>query len=507
MKRALVSVSDKAGIVEFCQSLVANDYQIISTGGTLKVLNENGVEAIDITAVTNFPEILDGRVKTLSPYVHGGLLYRRDLESHNEQINEHGIEAIDLVCVNLYPFEKASQTGDLAEAIENIDIGGPSMIRSAAKNYKDVLVVTDPIDYDVVVSAIESGETNAELHANLGAKAFRLTARYDAIISNYLTEHISTEKAESITLSYDLKEELRYGENPHQKAEFYGRVGGKNTIESCEVLHGKQLSYNNIQDGQAALDLLGEFSGPTVCAIKHMTPCGVGIGETIDSAWDKAYSADPVSIFGGIVVINREVNEYVASEMSKIFLEVIIAPSYTEAAFEILSKKKNVRILKLLDSDKAVTKIYKSVGNGLLVQDVDTVSNYDLEYDVVTKKQLSETELDQLRFGQSVVKHVKSNAIVVVKDNQTVGSGGGQTSRIDSARIALEQAKALGHSEGLCLASDAFFPFDDCVSLAAEYGVCAIVQPGGSIRDQDSIDKCDELGIAMAFSGTRHFKH
>ncbi len=509
MKRALVSVSDKTAIVEFCQNLENNHFEIVSTGGTLKVLKENGVNAIDISDVTNFPEILDGRVKTLSPYVHGGLLFRRDLESHIEQVREHNISSIDLVCVNLYPFEQASQTGDLEHAIENIDIGGPSMIRSAAKNYKDVYVVTDPADYQVVTAAIESEDENnrKQVRANLGAKAFRLTARYDAIIANYLSERISNEQSESLTLTYDLNSELRYGENPHQKASFYTRIGGKNTIENCQVLHGKQLSYNNIQDGQAALDLLAEFKEPTVCAIKHMSPCGVGTGTSIESAWEKAYSADPVSIFGGIVVTNTQVTAKVATKMNEIFLEVIIAPSYSEEAFAILAQKKNVRILQLIDTDVKVTKMYKSVGNGLLVQDVDDVNNHDIEYEVVTNKQLESAELEQLRFAQSVVKHVKSNAIVVVKDGQTVGVGGGQTSRIDSAKIALEQARALGYTSELYLASDAFFPFDDCVSLASEYGVCAIVQPGGSMRDQDSIDKCNELEIAMAFSKVRHFKH
>ncbi|WOO89678.1 bifunctional phosphoribosylaminoimidazolecarboxamide formyltransferase/IMP cyclohydrolase [Mollicutes bacterium LVI A0078] len=507
MKRALVSVSDKTGVVEFCQSLVECGYQIISTGGTLSTLQGQGVEAIDITAVTNFPEILDGRVKTLSPYVHGGLLYRRDLESHVSQINEHGIEAIDLVCVNLYQFEKASESGSLADAIENIDIGGPSMIRSSAKNYKDVFVVTDCSDYDRVIEAIKSDEDSSELKANLGAKAFALTARYDAIISQYLETHVATEKMPSKTLTFDLKEELRYGENPHQSASFYTRIGGHNTIECTEMLHGKQLSYNNIQDAQAALDLLSEFTKPTVCAIKHMSPCGVGIGSNIDEAWEKAYSADPVSIFGGIVVTNCEVTASVAELMSKIFLEVIVAPSYTDEALAILTKKKNVRILRLIENEVKVETQFKSVGNGLLVQDVDTVNNYEIEYSVVTEKQPTEIEIEQMRFGQSVVKHVKSNAIVLVKDNQTVGSGGGQTSRIDSAKIAFEQAKDLGHTEDIILASDAFFPFDDVVTLAAEYGVSCIVQPGGSIRDQDSIDKCNELGISMVFTNTRHFKH
>ncbi len=507
MKRALVSVSDKQGISDFCAALEENGYEIISTGGTLGKLKEDGINAIDITKVTNFPEILDGRVKTLSPYVHGGLLFRRDLESHVEQIKQWDIKPIDLVCVNLYPFEEAIKSGDLDKVIENIDIGGPSMIRSSAKNYKDVIVVTDPNDYSEVIEAIRTSNVTSELKANLGVKAFALTARYDAIISNYLLDNIATKKVNSLTVSYDLKQDLRYGENPHQNAAFYGRVGGSNTIEVCDILHGKELSYNNIQDAQAALDLLGEFKQPTVCAIKHMTPCGVGIGETIEIAWDKAYSSDPVSIFGGIVVTNQTITKAVAEKMSQIFLEVIVAPNYNKDALEILMKKKNLRILKMNDSNVKVTKQFKSVGNGLLVQDIDNVNNFDITYECVTKKIPTESQYTQMRFGQSVVKHVKSNAIVIVKDDQTVGLGSGQTSRIDSAKIALEQAKNLGQEKDLILASDAFFPFDDVVTLAAEYGVVAIVQPGGSIRDQDSINKCDELGIAMVFTKTRHFKH
>lgn len=507
MKTAIVSVSDKKNIIEFCQGLVSNGYQIISTGGTLKYLEENGVEAINISDVTNFPEILDGRVKTLSPYIHGGLLYRRDLESHNQQIEANNISPIDLVCVNLYPFEQASTNGDLETAIENIDIGGPSMIRSGAKNYRDVLVVTNSDDYAEVLEAISSNNVTPELHAQLGAKAFQLTARYDGIISQYLNEHITTIKPKSLTLTYDLNSNLRYGENPHQSASFYTRVGGANTIENCEILHGKQLSYNNIQDGQSALDLLSEFNEPCVCAIKHMSPCGVGLGADIEQAWEKAYSADPISIFGGIVVTNQKITIEVAKKMNEIFLEVIIAPDYSEESLQLLMKKKNLRILKLLSSDVAVKQMIKSVGNGILVQDVDNINNYQIEYQCVTTKKISDTDIDQLRFGQSVVKHIKSNGIVVVKDNQTVGLGGGQTSRIDSAQIALSQAAKNGYFDGLFLASDAFFPFDDVVALAHQYGVVAIVQPGGSLRDQDSIDMCNKLGISMYFTKIRHFKH
>lgn len=507
MKRALISVSDKTNIVEFCKVLEKHDYQIISTGGTFTELVANKIKVTNISEITKFPEILDGRVKTLSPYVHGGLLFKRNSEEHVSEIAANEIAAIDLVCVNLYPFEQASLTGSLEQAIENIDIGGPSMIRSAGKNYRDVLVVTSPEDYQLVIESIENDNITSYLHSYLGAKAFQLTARYDSIISEYLNNNITDATPKSISLTYDLNTNLRYGENPHQQACFYTRIGGKNTIEECEFLHGKQLSYNNIQDGQAALDLLSEFTIPCVCAIKHMTPCGVGLGENILQAWDKAYSSDPISIFGGIVVTNQVVTLEVATKMSEIFLEVVIAPGYDEQALALLQRKKNLRILKLHESTVEVKRGFKSVGNGILIQDVDTVSNYDIELKCVTDKSLTPDQLNQLRFGQSIAKHVKSNAIVVVKDNQTLGIGGGQTSRIDAAKIALDHSKEICDCEDLYMASDAFFPFSDVVELAAAYGVVGIIQPGGSLRDQDSIDKCNELGISMYFSNIRHFKH
>ncbi len=507
MKRALISVSDKENIIEFCQGLIECDFELISTGGTLKTLKDANIEVKDISQVTNFPEILNGRVKTLSPYVHGGILYKRDDDSHIEQITQNDVKAIDLVCVNLYDFEGASKLGDLKNSIENIDIGGPSMIRSAAKNYNDVLVVTCKEDYKRVITALKNDEVSLELKANLCVKAFALTARYDALISEYLTNTIGSEKSTKLTLTYDLKEELRYGENPHQNASFWVRTGGENTVENCLVLHGKQLSYNNIQDTQAALDLLAEFHQPTICAIKHMTPCGVGIGHNIMSAWKKAYESDPVSIFGGIIVTNQQITKEVALKMNDIFLEVIVAPSYSDDAITILKSKKNIRILQQMQCLTKVKKQFKSIGNALLVQDVDNISNYDLEYECVTENQASSYIEEQLKFAMSVVKHVKSNGIVVVSDNQTVGIGSGQTSRIGSAKIALEQAKKNGHTSNLLLASDAFFPFEDVVELANEYGVSAIAQPGGSINDQKSIDKCNELDICMMITSTRHFKH
>ncbi len=506
-KRALVSVSDKTNIVEFCKNLEKLNFEIVSTGGTLELLKENQICAINISEVTKFPEILDGRVKTLSPYIHGGLLYKRDNTSHVNQAKENEIAPIDLVCVNLYPFEEAVKTGDIETIIENIDIGGPSMIRSAAKNYKDVIVVTDINDYQKTIEVITDKKDDILYKQKLAIKAFNLTARYESIISNYLVDNLECDTPKSISLTYDLNQELRYGENPHQKASFYSRIGGKNTIENCDILHGKQLSYNNIQDAQAALNLLAEFTNPTVCAIKHMSPCGVGIANNIDDAWEKAYSADPISIFGGIIVTNQTITKLTAQKMNDIFLEVIIAPDFEPEALGILSSKKNLRILKLNDSDILVTKEFKSVGNALLVQDVDLISNYDIEYQTVTKVQPTQDDISQLKFAQSVVKHVKSNGITVVHNNQTVGVGTGQTSRIASAEIALKNAKKLGFTNDLYLASDAFFPFDDCVELAHKYGVKAIVQPGGSIKDQDSINKCNELNIAMVFTNKRHFRH
>lgn len=511
MKRALVSVSDKTGVVDFCKELTALGYEIISTGGTKKALDAAGVPTIAIDDVTGFPEILDGRVKTLHPMVHGGLLNIRDKESHQKQCAEHHIQNIDLVCVNLYPFkETISKPGFTHEdAVENIDIGGPSMLRSAAKNHAFVTVVTDSKDYETVISEIkEHGDTTLATRQKLAAKVYRTTAAYDAMIAEYMTEFVGEENPEKLTLTYDLKQTLRYGENPHQKAAFYVTPKTMDySLANATQLHGKELSYNNIQDGNAALQILKEFKGQhAAVALKHMNPCGVGIGSTINEAFQKAYDADPVSIFGGIVALSDEVNKELAEVMSQIFLEIILAPSFTEEAMEILTKKKNIRLMTYSDTYQTTfdTQVV-SVSGGLLVQNTNKVVIKKEDLKTVTKLEPTAEQIDDMLFGDKVVKHVKSNAIVVVKDGVTLGVGAGQMNRVGAAKIALEQAGE--KAKGAVLASDAFFPMDDTVRLAAEYGISAIIQPGGSIRDKDSVDACDELGIAMVYTGVRHFKH
>lgn len=509
-KYALVSVSDKTGVVEFAKGLEACGFTVISTGGTKRVLDENGVTTVAIDDFTGFPEMLDGRVKTLHPLVHGALLGVRDNDSHVAQMEKYNIQRIDLVCVNLYPFkETISKPGFThAEAIENIDIGGPSMIRSAAKNHKFVTVVTDAQDYELVLSELrENGETSLDTRCKLAAKAFRKTAAYDAMISKYLTETYEVENPESVTYTYNLKQTLRYGENPHQKASFYVESDKYSySLSTAKQLHGKELSYNNIQDANATLQMLKDFHGqPCVVAVKHMNPCGIGLGKDITEAWNKAYEADPVSIFGGIVAFNEEVNVEVATAMSKMFLEIILAPSFNAEAFEILSKKKNIRLMTFdMDGKDSVEKKVSVVG-GLLVQGEDDYKEKVEDFKVVTVKQPEENEIKDALFGQTVVKHVKSNAIVVVKDGQTLGVGAGQMNRVGAAKIALEQAG--DKAKGATLASDAFFPMNDTVELASHYGITCVIQPGGSIKDQDSIDMCNEKNIAMIFTGKRHFKH
>ena len=511
MKRALVSVTDKTGVVDFCKGLESLGYEIISTGGTKKVLDENGVKTIGISDVTGFPEILGGRVKTLHPNVHGGLLAVRDSLSHQEQMKENNIEYIDLVCVNLYAFRKTVEAGCAFEdAIENIDIGGPSMLRSAAKNHKYVTVVTDAADYDLVLNEIkENGNTSYETRLNLAAKVFRTTAQYDSMISLYLTEQAGVENAESLTLNYNLKQELRYGENPHQKAALYQGSYTSYSIVHAKQIQGKELSYNNIQDANACLNLLKEFSEPTAVGLKHMNPCGVASADDIVTAWDKAYNADSVSIYGGIVAFNRPVTLELAKNIrdKKVFLEIIMAPSYDYAALEILAKKANCRVMEVdmttpfKDNKQALT-----VNGGLLYQDLDNDIWNEEDLKVVTEKQPTKEEYEDLLFAMKCCKHVKSNAILVAKNKVTTGIGAGQMNRVGSAKIAMDWAKSQG-ATSMVLASDAFFPFDDTVRLAKEYGVTAIIQPGGSIRDEDSIKACNELGIAMVTTGMRHFKH
>ena len=510
MKRALVSVSDKTNLVPFVSSLVELGYEIISTGGTKKALEAAGIKTIGISEVTDFPEIMDGRVKTLHPKVHGALLCVRDNPDHVRQIEELGIQYIDLVCVNLYPFKETVQKPGVSheEIIENIDIGGPSMLRSASKNYKFIPVLCDPSDYDAVVKELrENGETSLTTREYLAAKVFRHTASYDTMIASYLTERTGEKYPEKFTITFDKVQELRYGENPHQSAAFYKGMNPQYSLANAKQLHGKELSYNNIQDGNAAIEILKDFEGqPAVVGLKHMNPCGVGIGKTIEEAWDKAYEADPVSIFGGIVAFNEPIHASVAEKLSKIFLEIIIAPAFDEDAFEILSKKKNIRLMQL-DTSLEVNAKYKvtNVNDGLLVQDIDDHKITAEDLRCVTNRKPTEEELEQLLFAWKVVKHVKSNAIVLVKDNMTIGVGAGQMNRVGAAKIAIEQAGE--KAKGSIMSSDAFFPMPDTVEEAVKACVTAIIQPGGSIKDQLSIDVCNEHGIAMVYTGVRHFKH
>lgn len=512
MKRALVSVSDKTNLVPFVKGLIECGYEVIATGGTKKLLDQNGIKTINIEDVTGFPEICEGRVKTLHPKVHGGLLAKRDSKLHMDELKQNNIELIDLVCVNLYPFKKTIEKDGvtLDEAIENIDIGGPSMLRSGAKNFKSVTVVCDPLDYDMVLSEIkENDDTTYETRFRLAAKVYTHTAEYDTMIAKYMRKNAGLD--EKLFLEADLVEPLRYGENPHQEAKFYALDKSLPfSLASAKQLHGKELSFNNIQDANAALQIVSEFDSPFVVGLKHMNPCGAAIGCDVLDAWQKAYNADSVSIYGGIVATNQVVTKEVALAMKPVFLEVVLAPKFTDEAKEIFFKKKNIRIIEVnMTKDNRRPKTYTAVTGGLLVQDSD---NYTTTKEVTSDMAVSnakptEKQLKDLNFAWKIVKHVKSNAIVVVKDEATCGVGAGQMNRVGSAKIALEQAKALGNTEGLVLASDGFFPFDDTIKTAANYGVCAIVEPGGSIRDEDSIVAANAINIPLLFTGMRHFKH
>ena len=515
--RALFSVSDKTGVVEFASGLESLGWEIIATGGTMKLLQEAGLKVINISEITGFPEICDGRVKTLHPKVHGALLGRRDLESHRRQLKENGIEYIDMVCVNLYPFKQTISKPDVTmeDAIENIDIGGPSMLRSAAKNWRDVTVVCHPEDYKTVFDEIRStGNTLPETRLKLSAKAYTHTAEYDIMIATYMRKQAGLN--EKLFLEYDLKQSLRYGENPHQQAKFYASIEKvPYSLATAEQLNGKELSYNNIQDANAALNIVREFDCPFCVGLKHMNPCGAAIGKDVTEAWRKAFEADKVSIFGGIVATNREIDLETAQLMKPIFLEIIMAPSFSDEALELLRTKKNLRLLKVdMTKDTTPRMQYVSVNGGMLAQNQDLGIKEVTADMCVTKVKPDEAYMSDLNFAWKIVKHIKSNAIVVVKDGMTLGVGAGQMNRIGSAKIALEEAEANLKEKGvdvrtvgLVMGSDAFFPFDDCVTLAHEYGVKAIAQPGGSIRDNDSIVKADEYGISMMFTGERHFKH
>ena len=508
--RALISVSDKRGIVEFAKSLKELGWDIIATGGTMTKLREAGIEVINISDVTGFSEICDGRVKTLHPKVHGGLLGRRDLADHMAQLEANGIETIEMVCVNLYPFEAtiAKEGVTLEDAVENIDIGGPSMLRSAAKNFRDVTVVCDPDDYDKVLAELRAnGHTEYETRFKLSAKAYTHTAEYDSHIATYMRKHAGLD--EKLFLAFDAVQSLRYGENPHQNAMFYrAEEEVPFSVAYAKQLGGKELSYNNIQDANAALQLVREFDAPFCLGLKHMNPCGAAIGETIKEAWEKTYEADKVSIYGGIVAMNRPLDAETAKLLKPIFLEIVMAPKFEPEALEVLASKKNLRLLEVnMEKSDKKQKQYVGVTGGLLVQDADLECKEITEDMCVTEVKPTAEQLVDLNFGWKVVKHVKSNAIVVVKNGATAGVGAGQMNRVGSAHIALEEAKAAGLTEGLVLASDGFLPFDDTVELASKYGVTAIVQPGGSIRDEDAIKKANEKGITMLFTGMRHFKH
>jgi len=512
-KRALLSVSDKTGLVDFARTLVTAGYELISTGGTSKALRDAGLKVADISDVTGFPEMLDGRVKTLHPKVHGGLLFLRDKYEHRSQAQAHGIEPIDLVVVNLYPFEQtiAKPGVELAHAIENIDIGGPSMLRSAAKNYRSVTVITDPADYAVVAAEISSsGDTTLPTRERLAAKVFRTTGYYDSLIANYLgarlPESSREEFPEIFALPLRRAQPLRYGENPHQAAALYGAFG-----RSFQQLHGKELSYNNLIDISAAVRLIREFTEtPTVAILKHTNPCGLGSGATLAEAWDKAYATDRQAPFGGIIVVNRPLDVATAQLIAEIFSEVIIAPAFKDEAFALLSKKKNLRLM--VNGETAAPapglEVRSAVGDSFLLQrgDADSVSGAD--WKVVTQRAPTDAERAALLFGWRVVKHVKSNAIVYAAADRTLGIGAGQMSRVDSSRIAVWKAgEAKLPLAGSIVASDAFFPFPDGLIAAAEAGATAAIQPGGSVSDPKVIAAADERGMAMIFTGRRHFRH
>ena len=518
VKRAFISVSDKTGIVEFAQKLNDLGVSIISTGGTFKVLKEAGIPVINISDVTGFPECLDGRVKTLHPNIHAGLLAMRSNPEHMKQVEELNVELIDMVVVNLYPFKQTIMKPDvtLADAIENIDIGGPTMLRAAAKNYQDVSVVIDPTDYEQVLSEIkETGAVSVKTNFYLAAKVFNHTAYYDTMIANYLRDKAGLPKyPDTISMTFEKVQDMRYGENPHQSAAFYKEVGNSDgMLSGIEQLHGKELSFNNINDLHGALELLKEFDEePTVVACKHSNPCGVASGKDIHEAYVRAYNTDPVSIFGGILCANRKIDKATAEEISKIFLEIVLAPDFDDDALEVLEQKKNIRLLKLKDVMKKQPETaydVKKVSGGILIQDIDSKLLGD-ELKVVTDRKPTEKEMEDLLFTWKVVKFTKSNGIAIGKDKQSVGIGPGQVNRIWATEQAIDHGtKQLGADvvKGAVLASDAFFPFDDCVEAAHKAGITAIIQPGGSKRDQDSIDACNKYGIAMVFTGMRHFRH
>jgi len=513
IQRALVSVSKKDGLIDFVKGLSEMGVEILSTGGTAKLLKDNNIPVIQVSDYTGFPEIMDGRVKTLHPLIHGGLLGRRDNEKHLEEMKKHGIKPIDMVVVNLYPFEDTiSKEGvKLDEAIENIDIGGPSMLRSSAKNFQDVAVVVNSDDYEDILAEMEEndGAISYDTKMKLSVKAFKHTARYDSLISKYLESKVEGEGFPSIlNLQFEKITDLRYGENPHQKAAFYENIGlNKGTLSKAKQLHGKELSYNNILDLNAALELVREFDETAAVIIKHTNPCGVAIGNNLVSAYREARETDPLSAFGGIIGFNKNVDEETAKEIASTFIEAVIAPDYDESALAILKEKKNIRLLKLSNFKEKTEKEYdlRNVSGGLLLQDKDSVTLNEDNLKVVTNRQPTEKEWSAMRFAWKVAKHVKSNAIIYATENETVGIGAGQMSRVDSSKLAA--MKANKPIQGTAMASDAFFPFRDSVDEAAKVGGTAIIQPGGSVKDEEVIAAANEHNIAMVFTGIRHFKH
>lgn len=506
MKRALISVSNKEGVVDFARGLEKLGYEIISTGGTYQTIKEGGVTVAKVSSITGFPEILDGRVKTLHPRIHGGILARRT-DQHLQELQENEIAPIDVVAVNLYPFREtiSKEHVTLADAIENIDIGGPAMVRAAAKNYQDVIIIVKPECYSSILQQLEAqGGLDCETRLKLALEAFRHTASYDAMISNYLAGITGEEWGENFLLAGEKVYDLRYGENPHQKAAFYRNINPGRGLPDAQVLNGKELSYNNIIDTQAAWEAVQEFERPACVIIKHTNPCGTAVAEQLADAYDRAFAADPISAFGGIIAFNRKVDAETARKAAEPFMEVIIAPGYDEEALQILKGKKNLRVLALPESEPGAWKV-ATVDGGFVVQESDRHVLKEGDLQVVTAAQPSPELIRELLFAWKVVKNVKSNAIVVTRDEMTVGVGAGQMNRVGSARIALEQGGE--KCRGAVMASDAFFPFKDTVELAAQFGIQAIIQPGGSVRDEESIEACNKHGIAMVFTGVRHFRH
>ncbi|MEO0328607.1 MAG: bifunctional phosphoribosylaminoimidazolecarboxamide formyltransferase/IMP cyclohydrolase [Pseudomonadota bacterium] len=523
IKTVLISVSDKTGILEFAAQLAERNIRIISTGGTASALAEAGVPVTDVSEITGFPEIMDGRVKTLHPGVHGGLLAIRTSDEHHQAMTEQNIEPIDMAVINLYPFENTiAGDANYQTCVENIDIGGPAMIRAAAKNHAFVTIVTDPGDYSTIISELQNKDnhTGLSLRKSLAHKAFSKTASYDAAISNWFTDQVDENLSDQRNFSAILSAEMRYGENPHQKAGFYHTSETRPGVATATQIQGKQLSYNNINDTDAAFELVAEFppeDGPAVAIIKHANPCGVARDDTIGAAYRKAFACDPVSAFGGIIALNQPLDAASAQAIVEIFTEVIIAPDADAAARKIIAEKKNLRLLVTgsLPDPRASGTSLKSVAGGLLIQDRDNRVADDLELQIVTKVQPTLAQLNDMKFAFKVAKHVKSNAIVYVKDMATVGIGAGQMSRVDSSRIAAGKAQDAAENAGLkkpltigsTVASDAFFPFADGLLSAIKAGATSVIQPGGSMRDEEVIAAADEAGIAMVFTGTRHFRH